>query len=400
MTGDGASSSRLPGRPARALVALGCLFGAMLALGNGLDRLSADHPAIAAKLPWPFASVALRIAGSSAIAEGDGQTGLAMGKAAVADSPIDPASSAILGAGRYVTGDRAGADQAFRVAGQLGWRVQATQLYWMSRALEARDYRVAALRLDAMLRQNPDLMRERQLMDPIERNGAARAALAARMPSAAWTSLYAGQMAGLPAETVAQRAMVLGELARQHGALGCDTIAPIVSRLIASGATLNAGQLWYGHCPGAASQLVYDGNFSRAEMTQDHSDFAWTFLGQSDVGLVLEPATNADQVLAVTSTAVLSRPFLRQLLLAKPGRYRLGWQISTAPGEPTDLVEAGVSCNPAKLDPLGARRDPALGRWSAEVTIDGACAGHWLVFWVKPGNTRLTMGAITLEPLG
>lgn len=387
-----------PSTAARLVGVIACLILGGLALGSGFDRLSAKRLDFAARTPRLFASEALRAGGRKLIEQGNALGAVEVGKLAIDDAPVDPSSAAILGAGLYASGDRARAQQAFRLAGELGWRIPYTQVYWLSQALSVRDYRVAALRLDALFRQDPKLMRQGALLDAMELKAEARPELARRMKNAPWAKEYARDVADLAPDIVARRAMVLGELSRQGGALGCDAIAPIVSRLIEIAAPGDAGTVWRGHCPGAAANLIYDGNFAQADMIQTHSEFAWTFLGESDVGLVLEPSSSgAGRELAINASAAVPRQFLRQLILAPAGPYRLSWRSLGADGPGT--IEAAFSCNKADFVPLAAVQDPQSKNWSAEVTLDGACTAHWLVFRVKPGSARLNLGDIALKPL-
>ena len=220
----------------RAAVVLAGLAYAGLAFGSGLDRLAADDPAMAQRVPSAFAAQALRTLGAQALTQGKAGELLRLGQAALSDSPTDPQSAAMFGAGLLASGNRAGADRAFRTAGKLGWRVPITQNYWMGRALAQGDYPLAALRFDALLRQQPALHRQRALLDPLERNPAGRAALITRIAlRPVWVDSYAGDVADLPADVMEQRTTVLLEAAAKGVVLGCPAIAPGASRLATLG---------------------------------------------------------------------------------------------------------------------------------------------------------------------
>ena len=220
-----------------------------LALGSGADRLTATRPEMATRIPALFASEALRVAGSQALADGDVRATLAIARRALRDAPADPQSAVMLGAGLLANGDRKQADQAFRVAGRLGWRVPITQSYWLGKALSASHYDLAALRLDALLRQQPQLLSQRQLMDPMERNPAGRAALIKRMAlHPEWLSVYTADVQSTPPDVVMQRSDVFEEAGHQGLMLGCDAIAPIIARLIALNLREQAGRLAKAHC--------------------------------------------------------------------------------------------------------------------------------------------------------
>lgn len=381
------------------LGALACLGYSALALASGLDRMSLKHPEYAARVPVLFASQALRSEGAALIAQGQAQAALTLGEAAVRDAPLDPGSTALLGIARFRTGDSAGADRAFRIAGQLGWREQFTQTYWLGKALEIGDWRVAAMRLDALLRQRPDLLAERRLLGPLETSRAGRAALAERILSApAWLNPYAAPPADVPRPVLLLRAQVLGEVAARKVMLGCETVAPLVERLVSAGAELQAAALWRQHCPGAAKTLVYDGQFAAAWLLQDRSQFAWTFVGQSDTNLLLEPVgAGPSKRLVVETTTSRPRQIARQMVMIAPGAYRLSWTAERDGGNGADVVAATLSCNQASRDWLAARFDPTAGRWTAQMTVDSSCKAHWLSFGLTGQSGAVKLGDVRLE---
>jgi hypothetical protein len=379
--------------------ALACLGYGALAIASGLDRMSLKQPELAASVPAAFASQALRSSGAVLIGQGQARPALAKGEAAVRDAPLDPGSTALLGIARFRTGDSAGAERAFRIAGQLGWREQFTQTYWMGRALEIGDWRIAAMRLDALLRQSPELLAERRLLDPLESSAAGRAALAERiLTGPGWLRPYTSGLTDVPREVLLLRAQVLGEVAARKGLLGCEAVAPLVERMVEEAAELEAAALWRQHCPGAATTLVYDGAFAAASLQQDRSQFSWTFVGQSEANLLLEPtAKGAGQRLVVETTSPRPRQIARQMVLIAPGTYRLSWTAESADGAPSDLVAAALSCSQVSSDWLAASFDPAAGRWSAPVTVGSDCKTHWLSFGVTGRSGTLKLGAIRLE---
>ena len=369
---------------------------AALALFSGIDRASETQPDLAKKVPRLLASEALRSGGRAALGTGNTAQALQLGEAAVRDAPLDPASTALLGAARLTGGDPGGADRAFRIAAQLGWRVPYTQLYMMARALDIGDYRIAAMRLDALARQNPATLSDRRLFDPFERSAPGRAALAERLAAnPPWLRDYAMQVADLPADRLAQRYAVLTTLAASGWQVGCTPIGAPVSRLIAQGAIEDAARLWRGHCPVAAAGLLYDGSFSAASLDQSESEFAWTFIGQSDVSVVIEPAANPPaHQLVIDSSASQQRQVLRQLVLLPQGRYRLSWQSDAESG---NQVMAQFNCAPAGSEAIAPSRDAASRRWAVTVTMDRACPARWIGFAIKPGAANVRIADVRLD---
>ncbi|MFM5884207.1 MAG: hypothetical protein ACKOQ3_02540, partial [Novosphingobium sp.] len=256
-----------------------------------------------------------------------------------------------------------------------------------------------ALRLDAMARQNPAVLADRRLFDPFERSAAGRAALVERLGTAPpWLRDYAMQVADLPADRLAQRYGVLEALAEKGGRVGCTPIGAPVSRLIAAGAAPDAARLWRGHCPAAATALLYDGNFAAASLDQSESEFAWTFIGQSDVSVLIEPAaTPPARGLVIDSSAPQPRQVLRQLVLLPAGAYRLSWQGDAQTGTQM-LVQ--FTCAPDAQAAIVPQGNPASKRWTATLEMDASCAARWIGFVVRPGATNAQIADVRLERAG
>ncbi len=227
----------------------GALIYGSLAIGTGLDRLTFAHPSLAGRVPALFAVNALEVSGETQLDTAP-DTATTLAQRLVSRAPVEPFSTALLGAARYASGDSPAADRAFRVAGQLGWRVPLTQAYWRQAALALGDFRVAAQRLDALLRQNPDVLHNPAALAPFESSPAAQAAwtdrLATRPP---WLDWYTGKTDPVPTAALARRVPSLMLLSDRGVVLGCDAIAPAVQQLAVAGMASEAEALRRKHCP-------------------------------------------------------------------------------------------------------------------------------------------------------
>jgi hypothetical protein len=230
-------------------VAVAVVYAA-LAIGNGLDRLALVRPGRASQVPALFATNALEVLGEADLDKDPRAAAILAGRL-VARAPIEPFSTALLGASRAANGDDAGADRAFRVAGQLGWRIPLTQSYWLQASLASGEMGVAAQRLDALLRLHPQLLRVPEVLAPFEADAAGRDALVDRMATRPnWLSWYTGQVDPVPAPVIARRAPMLMMLGDRGVVLGCDAIAAALRQLAGAGLTAQAEALRRRHCKG------------------------------------------------------------------------------------------------------------------------------------------------------
>jgi hypothetical protein len=225
---------------------------AAVAVANGADRIAATKEAKALRFPRALAVESLGLAGERAIADARYDDALAIARSAVLEGSIGERATALLGAAWLGKGDEDRAREAFTVAGKLGWRVPLTQAYWMRAALEAEDARIAALRLDALLRQQPALLAEDRLFAPIEATAEGRAALVSRLASRPpWLADYVNDHGAASREAMLRRAAVLLMLAATGQRLGCDMIRPAAVRLVVLNEPATAQQVWRAHCGNA-----------------------------------------------------------------------------------------------------------------------------------------------------
>ena len=397
-------SAASPRRAAPLTVRLGLVAGLLLfaglAAGSAADRLSAGNPVLAGKVPALFASEALRTLGAQALSEGKALDAADIGKRAIGNAPTDPQSTALFGAGKLAAGDRTLADRAFRVAGQLGWRVPITQSYWMGQALSAGKYDIAALRLDALLRQQPALLRQRQLIDPMERNPAGQAAMIARMRlNPAWLGFYAGDVFDLPSDVVLQRAAVLSQAARGGLVMGCDRIAPLAARLAVVGQARAGSGLWRQHCPAAGTGLVSDERLTTLDLTAKPTAFGWTLVGNGELSLAVLPSGDGQgKRLLIEGMADVPRTVLTQLVVLDPGSYLLSWRAGNARGQASDHILAGLACPgefPVWANPV---LDRAAGLWRTELAVDARCPAQLLTFGAAPKSGQVWLEYISLVP--
>lgn len=390
-------------RPAtKALIILALVIFAGLALVSGFDRQSKLDPRLAGWVPDLFADEALRVRGAALLAQGKAVDARQVGALAIANSPLDPQSSAILGAGRLASGDRVGAERAFRIAGQLGWRVPLTQTYWMGQALTAGDYQVAALRLDALLRQQPGLLGQQQLLDPLERNPAGRAAMIERLAlNPPWLRNYTHDVATVPALPMLQRAELLTELTQRLGPLGCTMIQPSSDRLAELGLIAEGRSLWRAHCLKAGTGLLGDSGLDMIDLNNGAGAFGWSVYGDSELQITVSPREpSRGNKISVDGNAGFTRLFLSQLLVLVPGNYALSWQAVDSVGQPSSRALASLGCSGDPPHWQAAVLDPASKRWSVAVNAVPGCRGYVLAFGARNKPGAFSIDQVKLEPAG
>ena len=382
-----------------ALVVAAAVAYAGLALISGLDRLGAIDPVLAGMLPSPMLAQALRNKATNAQSIGDEQNALLLAREAVSRTPIEPASTAVLGAAMLGREDEAGAERVFRAAAKMGWRVPLTQLYWMQASLAANDYSNAALRLDALLRQTPSLVANRKLLDTLEQSDEGRMALASRLAEQPdWLRAYVDDVWNVSPQVLALREAVLVDLASSGHPLGCDRISQFVQREVALDDVEAAHEVWLAHCPDARAGSVYDGNFARAQVSQTRASLSWTFVGTAGIAVLPEPGPRPGQTeLAVDGTVTRPTVFVRQLQLIRPGTYRVNWSARTDRGAPSNRIVVGFDCG----GPVEWQQGQSDGKGlrSALLKHDGRCNAPWLSFALAPGSEAARLSEVTLSPV-
>lgn len=381
------------------------LFGALALIGlsavSGMDRLARADPAVAAEVPLPFARAALRTLGSQALIAGRGKDAASYGWHALNRAPFEAESVALFAAGQLAEGNAPMAERAFGLAGRMGWRVPLTQAYWLTRAMAARDYDTAAMRLDALLRQQPTLVGQQALLDAVERNPAARAALVERLdPETAWLGKYLNEVFALPPQTLRQRAQVMIDAAGTGLVLGCDGMSNLAAAMTNAALFSEAGALWAAQCPDAGGLLLGGDGFATLDLLGTRNPFAWQALGSGDVLLGLVPqAAGRGQRLTIDGTLPATRPFLAKLLLLSPGRYRLSWRAGTADGAAGDRIRASLSCKGQPEAWLPAEHVGDGLRRTTVVSVAPGCSAQQLSFALTSGGGNLWLEDVRLDPL-
>jgi hypothetical protein len=381
----------------RALLSFCVALYGLIAMANGLDRVSRRTPAVEKVVPRPLRAEADRAAASTALLRTQYPAALAHARAAVANDPVDIDSAALFGSALLVSGQDDAADKAFRVAARFGWRNAATQGYFYDAALQAGDLRVAADRADALLRTHPRLIDQQRLLEPLESDPAGRTILADHlMQQPPWLRDYLTLPADSSPELVDRRYLVVSQLAARKVSLGCAIAAPFANSLLKLDRWAEAKEFWNNNCPDRRlGGLVGDPTF--AAVNADAGPvlpFTWYAERRGDVVIEREGAHGGD--LRITNSASATLPVLIQPVAFPAGLYRL--RVLPGAGQPqTGTLAATIGCHgkyPFPNKPNGNLLDEGQS-----LRIE-RCSQQHLSLWLSGGGSSVQLRSLVVQKIG
>ncbi|WP_298190277.1 hypothetical protein [Novosphingobium sp.] len=381
-----------------AVAVFGLLVLAAAALLSGSDRQSKDFPNSPSFVGWPYDTGAARAKAANAFVRSGPASAIALARRSILSDPISAQAVSLLGRSELYAQHLPEAQKAFVVSGQLGWRDPMTQIYWLDQALQGSDYKVAAERLDALLRQSPDDENRDRFIAVMASTPEGRAAMATRLKLAPqWARVMVINIADLPDDQLRQRVDLM--LRTGSGVWDCPATQLFAQKLINQGLLGEAQSVWRLNC-GSSDALVYDGRFEHFDTLKATFGFDWQVSNRGDAEIAMVDEGTPDRSLALEVTATVTLPIVRQLLVLKPGRYRLTWRT---PGTDPALAQALQVSLGCQSDLSRAARGIASaakpGSWSQDFTVDGECPAQQLVFWLAP-HARVRLGDVALSPIG
>ena len=381
----------------------GCVVAfayAALAIGNGLDRMAELDPAAAEHVPARLAVNAARTQALDALRDGDFDRAFVAARLAVARDPVDARSVALFGETALLQGDPAFARRAFDVSKQLGWREPLTQLYWLAANLERRDFGAAADRVDAILRQTPDLERRNLYLAPLDAKPAGRAALAGKLRAyPAWAATYFNDTRGPAAGDPMARSETAMLLAARYRIHDCRLVSPLVEALYRHAHTARAYKLYALHCAGPGEPAApIDGGFEHADTRNPQTVLDWRFTSEGAIGVLLEPVgAMRGRAAVVTSTAPITMPFASQPLALRPGAYRVSWRAIGQDGAPSSAIGVSLACNALDHKWLEQRlADRSRSRFAAAVSVPVDCPNQSLTLGIASDATDIAVDDIAI----
>jgi hypothetical protein len=207
----------------------------------------------------------------------------------------------------------------------MGWRDRFTQIFWFQRAVAVGDMPVAAQRLDALLRQDPDIAVRDALISILLQTEEGRNALVERLRAVpAWAEIFARNTGTLGVADLDGRADVM--LRTGPNVWDCPTASGLVDHLIQANLLSDARRVWDMACA-QSTALLYDGNFQQFGQTPLHRAFDWRVLDRGDVEVTPGSGDNNASWIDVRQTASSPLAVLRQFVVLDPGTYQVSWQL-------------------------------------------------------------------------
>ena len=390
-----APASAKPRGMRQAAAAVGLVALAIAALLSGSDRQSREFPNSPGIVGWPYDTGAARAQAISAFVKSGPKSAIAMARRAILSDPISAQTISVLGRAQLYDRQALAANKTFKVTGQLGWRDAMTQIYWLDQAMQSGDIKVAAERLDALLRQNPRDENRDRFLAIVSATAEGRAAIAQRLKTLpSWTDAHVSDVKDLPAEQLAQRVDVV--LRTGRGVWDCPSVGTVTQKLIDAKMLTEAQAVWRGN--GATStSLVFDGSFDQLDTTKAGNGFEWQLSGRGDVDVRPTTDTAGNRQLQLEVTATRSLPVLTQLVVLQPGTYRVSWRTPDTAANAARGLTVSLSCRSALSDAEPGEPDrTAKDRFTKVFQVDASCPASRLIFWLTP-NAPIHLDDVALE---
>ncbi|MFN2101271.1 hypothetical protein [Altererythrobacter sp. MF3-039] len=223
---------------------------AFLALGSGMDRLSAQDPSRASLVPEILSAQAAQAEAALALAQSDYRGAESHAIRALQASPREPRVLGLLASAQLLRGDTWAAHRGFSVARSGGWRDPVTQSYWANDQLSRGKPQEAIRHLEALLRAQPYLAAGEQLLLAIAQDQSARTALLERLkthePLA--TAVFAVEGTDL-SSAVALRGELLLDPQMETQPYGCAIAGSVIEGLAERQMSDRADAVAAQHCP-------------------------------------------------------------------------------------------------------------------------------------------------------
>ncbi|MBX7540895.1 hypothetical protein [Qipengyuania sphaerica] len=354
----------------------------VLVLVTGLDRAGAPMPGMG-----PF-SQSYRARVLAAQLE-DSQPASEQARQLVRYAPLRQGHLSLLALSLAYDGEEDAASQALAAALAAGWRDTRAQGLAVEQAIRGKEYAIAAQRIEALLRSDPDGDVTRAALALVAADAPSREALAGAMArNEPWATAALGGAATLDAGPLQDR-LALIDAAREKGYRPDQLGARRFAQRLFERDPAAASSAWTALLgPGErASTGLWQGGFAGladAEL-RTRGPFEWRRIPGSPLKIGTE-----GEALMIDGRASAADTVAIQHLMIEPGAYALAWRTAErARGEPAITLTLQCPASPASM-----RQGPVLeieGQFARSVEVMTPCAAALRVMSMsgKSGERRL-----------
>ncbi|OYU33944.1 hypothetical protein, partial [Novosphingobium sp. PASSN1] len=174
--------------------------------------------------------------------------------------------------------------------------------------------------------------------------------------------------------------------------------ANITQKLIDSNMLPEAQAVWRGNCS-TSNSLAFDGGFDQLDTTVATRGFDWQLSSRGDVDVVPTNDSAGNRQLDIEVSAPRTLPVLSQLVVLKPGNYRLTWNTPDTDAAKARALQVTLDCTANLSRAVGGMAVTGKpGMWTQDFTVDRTCQAQRLVFWLPP-RTPIRLDEVVLTPL-
>lgn len=311
-------------RPARLAVGLVLAIAyAICAWGSALDRAAPSAPPLARLVPAPLKVQSIRVDAQAALSRERPDIAASLLRRAIARDPVDTRLWSALGVSLLAAGEMEQAHEAFRNSLALGWRDGPTQAYWLDASLRVGDWENAAVRADAILRDDPESPIGRQVLERFEASPEGRHALVERLAAQPYwlDRRYLRAERDVDDAALRRRVPVLVGLAERGVTLGCERTNAVVRAFVWREMYDGARRISEAHCSqDAVTAGVGDGSFAKVDFSGSGDPLGWRFVPSASVAARQAPG---DEGLVMSNEGTAARSILARPVQFPPGAVRL-----------------------------------------------------------------------------
>lgn len=315
------------------LAVLGALVVLVLQAGISGNHLASRHNAAA--LQWAgWSTEAHERLATDAVLRNDVASAISHGRAAILLSPISAPAIRSLGLARLTQGPVTQGNRLMQVAVGLGWRDPLTQLWAIEAAKTSGEPEKAVQRAEALFRQ--DVLVAAAITQLLDSPGDHRTVpLLARglAQQPAWRGAFFKASGDVPPAAAAVWLKLVAMLKRSSAPVSLSEGEPMLNALVLAGRFEYGQRLWEMLRPGDG--LVINGGFETIDPRRGATFPTYWYVPTRNRALVRVEnphSGSTDRALHIRSTE--DPTILRQVLMLRPGAYRLSYRVRAmvAPG--------------------------------------------------------------------